>query len=372
MKRLTRPSFDDFFGLWKKSRVARLKSGIQQWQKKIKADPFLLNPEQLAALRAADFPLFARDVFWIDRYLELFTFTKEHGHALFPVGKNRGSLATWISTQRTHRMEGKLTPSRQRALHRLKFVWEPHETVWKDRVTVLTRFIRTHGHMRIPRDETYRQLAGWVVSCRMRKEKLSPKRRRELEQVGFVWNPFEAAWQNGLEELKKFAKDHSHGNVPIRSPAYPLAAGVVFLGRRLYRAGKLDADRRSELESLGVILNLMDRRWEERYRQLTEFHRSHGHVQMPENRPEYKKLKRWLRRQKRRVHSLSNEQKKRLRALDASFFVKRPPGWHGVYHETRSRVSGTHLQTPRCPCNSLMKGAFDLHQQDDNSEIGID
>jgi Helicase associated domain len=230
MKRPLRPSFYDFLGLWEKSRAERLKPGMQQWQKKIKADPFLLKPEQLAALRAADFPLFARDAFWIDRYLELFAFTKEHGHAFVPINKNRGPLATWISTQRTHRMEGKLTPSRQRLLDQLKFVWDPHEVVWKDRMTALTRFIQTHGHMRIPQDKTYGQLAAWVVSCRMRKEKLSPKRRRELEQVGFVWNPYETAWQNGLEELKKFVMYHGHGNVPIRSPVHPRRRALSFLG----------------------------------------------------------------------------------------------------------------------------------------------
>src|ERR1700677_402651 len=105
MNRPSRPSFVHLIELWKKSPKAWLKPGMQHWKKRIRTILYLLKPEQLAALRAADFPLFARDAFWIDRYLELFAFTKEHGHALFPVGKNRGSLATWISAQRTHRME---------------------------------------------------------------------------------------------------------------------------------------------------------------------------------------------------------------------------------------------------------------------------
>lgn len=83
----------------------------------------------------------------------------------------------------------------------------------------------------------------------------------------------------------------------------------------------------------------MDDRWEKRYEQLCEVHRRFGHIQMPVNRPEYKKLKRWLRRQKGRPQSLSDEQKDRLRALDASIFVKRRPGWHGVYYGTRAPKS---------------------------------
>jgi hypothetical protein len=178
-----------------------------------------------------------------------------------------------------------------------------------------------------------------VGNVRRRKEELSPKKLQELTQAGFVWSPFEDAWKRGLKELKKIIKDHGYANVPHRSPGYPLAAELVLNSQKMYRAGRLNADRQRELESLGVVWNLMDESWEKRYEQLREFHRRLGHIQMPANRPEYKKLKRWLRRQKGRPHSLSEEQKNRLRALDASIFIRRRPGWHGVYYGTRSRKS---------------------------------
>lgn len=314
----------------------RLESGMQRWEGKIQTNPYFLKPEQLAALRAADFPLMAVDAAWIDHYLELFAFTKEHGHALVPINRNRAPLTSWISEQRRKRRKGELAPSRERALNRLKFVWDANEALWKNRLTALTRFIQTHGHMRIPRERPYRQLAAWVGNVRKRKGELSPKKLRELKQVGFVWAPFEDVWRNGLEELKKFVKRHGHANVPASRSRRSPAAGFLLLARKLYRTGKLTADRQRELESLGVVWNLMDDSWERRYQQLREFHRRFGHVQIPMKRPEYKKLKRWLRRQKGRLHSLSDEQKDRLRALDASIFVKRRPDWHGVYHGTRT------------------------------------
>jgi hypothetical protein len=339
MNRSSRPSFDHLIELWKKYPAKRLELGVQRWERKIQNNPFFLKPEQLAALRAADFPLMAVDAAWIDRYLELFAFTKEHGHALVPINKNRGPLTTWISEQRRKRMKGELAPSRHRALNRLKFVWDANEVLWTNRLTALTRFIQMHGHMRIPREGPYRLLAGWVGNVRKRKGELSSKKLRELKRAGFVWAPFEDAWQNGLEELKRFIKDHGYANVPVRNPEYPLAAELVLNSQKMYRAGKLDADRQRELESLGLVWNLMDDCWEKRYEQLRDFHRRHGHIQIPMNRPEYKKLKRWLRRQKGRPHSLSDEQKDRLRALDASIFIKRRPGWHGVYHGTRAQKS---------------------------------
>ena len=236
-------------------------------------------------------------------------------------------------------MKGKLTLGRQRALNRLKFVWDVNEALWESRLTALIRFIQTHGHMRMPRQGPYRQLAAWVGNVRGRKDELSPKKLRDLKRVGFVWSPFDDAWKKGLEELKKFIKDHGYANVPRHSPDHPFAAELIFNSQRMYRAGRLDVDRQRELESLGVVWNLMDDRWEKRYQQLHDFYRRFGHIQIPLNRPEYKKLKRWLRRQKGRSYSLSEEQKNRLRALDASIFVKRRPGCHGVYYGTRSRKS---------------------------------
>jgi hypothetical protein len=190
--------------------------------------------------------------------------------------------------------------------------------------------------MRIPEGKTYQGLASWVSYIRKRKPELHPSRLRELKRLGFVWDPYENAWLRGLEELRKFVKDQGHANVPARSSEYPLAAGLVLLGRKLYRTGKLDPDKRTELESIGMIWNPMNSRWEEHYRELCDVHRRLGHIQMP-IKPEYKTLKRWLRRQKGRRRLLP-EQKRRLEALDASILVKRYPGWHGVYHGTRSRT----------------------------------
>lgn len=39
-------------------------------------------------------------------------------------------------------------------------------------------------------------------------------RVKALEEIGFVWDSHAAAWQERLQELKKFRRVHKHCNVP--------------------------------------------------------------------------------------------------------------------------------------------------------------
>ena len=64
---------------------------MRRWQKRIQTNPYLLNPEELMALCASDFPLIEVDATWIDRYLELFAFARKYGHG--KVSSRSSSLA---------------------------------------------------------------------------------------------------------------------------------------------------------------------------------------------------------------------------------------------------------------------------------------
>ncbi len=57
---------------------------------------------------------------------------------------------------------------------------------WWERLAELTRFVREHGHAKVPGNGLHRQLANWVGNVRARKERLSVEQRRELDRLGFV------------------------------------------------------------------------------------------------------------------------------------------------------------------------------------------
>ena len=319
-------SFHRLFELWKNSPPKHRLPVVERFEKRIKANPYRLRPEELAALSNAGFPFFRRDVVWIRHYAELLAFTQEHGHALIPISQNRCPHTMWISDQRTRWRKGTLSPLRQRLLNRLKFVWNANEAIWKERLKALSDFMATNGHMRIPHYEPWYKLACWVSSCRARKRDLSAKKIRDLDRLGFIWDPFDEAWQSGLEELKQFIEENGHANVPASRSNRPKAAGFLLHSRKLFRYGKLDAERRKELESLGVVWNPKIDLWEERYRELCDVHRRLGHIRIPTYWAEDKRLERWLRRQRGRPHFLTEVQREKLLKLDAFIFEKLRPG----------------------------------------------
>jgi hypothetical protein len=46
-------------------------------------------------------------------------------------------------------------------------------------------------------------------------ENLSEERRRRLDELGFVWDPFAADWEKGLLHLKAYKEREGHCRVPL-------------------------------------------------------------------------------------------------------------------------------------------------------------
>ena len=58
-------------------------------------------------------------------------------------------------------------------------------------------------------------LGAWVTNKRYNKEALSSERRTTLEGLtGWVWNRFEADWEEGFTQLQQYVKTHGDALVP--------------------------------------------------------------------------------------------------------------------------------------------------------------
>ena len=67
-------------------------------------------------------------------------------------------------------------------------------------------FKKHEGHCRVPRfhiEGTFK-LGQWVAYQRSHKTIVSAERRKRLEAIGFVWEPYEDAWEEGFAVLRKF------------------------------------------------------------------------------------------------------------------------------------------------------------------------
>ena len=89
------------------------------------------------------------------------------------------------------------------------------------------------------------------------------------------------------KKLQHYVKQHGHAHVPIQSSENPSLGRWVEAQRRQYRllqgGGKttLSEERLELLTQVGMIWNIRDYSWEERYEELLEFYNQHGHVNVP-------------------------------------------------------------------------------------------
>ena len=94
-------------------------------------------------------------------------------------------------------------------------------------------------------------LGQWVTEQRV-KETMPSKRGQRLNELGFVWNPRDAAWENGFNYLKIYKDQNGHCQVPktYKENGFELGSWV---GVQRANKDKLCPERRQRLDELGFI-----------------------------------------------------------------------------------------------------------------------
>lgn len=137
---------------------------------------------------------------WDDRFEELKSFVRKHGHCHVPTRLEASpSLARCCKRQRYQyklKRTGEhstLTEEREQKLNDLNFVWDVHSSSWEERFMELVAFKMKYGHANVPRSKG--KLGSWVKSQRrqhslyLRGEKshLTPGRVAKMNSLGFEW-----------------------------------------------------------------------------------------------------------------------------------------------------------------------------------------
>jgi hypothetical protein len=122
------------------------------------------------------------------------------GHCVVPRFHVLGGykFGQWVAEQR--RREDTLSPERKKRLNAIGFIWDSNEHAWEKGFAELTKFKARIGHCRVPQffvTRTYK-LGLWVGDQRFRADALSPKRKKRLNAIGFVWDDKEHAWDKDL------------------------------------------------------------------------------------------------------------------------------------------------------------------------------
>ena len=95
------------------------------------------------------------------------------------------------------------------------------------------------------------RLGQWVSVQRHNKRRGDTAlRRQRLDELGFVWDPHEADWEEGFKRLQAYVKEHKHCRVPGRykSPdGYNLG---LWESNRRRRSSILSPERKAHLAAL--------------------------------------------------------------------------------------------------------------------------
>ncbi|HEY5234430.1 MAG TPA: Helicase associated domain protein, partial [Verrucomicrobiae bacterium] len=244
------------------------------------------------------------------------------------------ALAGWVSAQRTRRNKGSLYPERIRLLDELGFVWDfqtqKGQKTWMKWYRELEAYASEHGNPHVTRSYANTKLASWVWIQRQRRKGTYKPNGKDFdvmtaEQIGlldklsFRWDAHEEKWSENFEKLKKFTGEHGHCEVGLESNGDEQLADWTHRQRWLCKRGRLNAERKSMLETIGFKWNAeaIDLKWHEMFERLKEYHSSNGDANVPYGWKENRKLAAWVSNQReRRKHStLSDEEIKLLDSL---------------------------------------------------------
>jgi superfamily II DNA or RNA helicase len=140
-----------------------------------------------------DFIWDEREYIWDKSFKALENYKKLHGDCLVPsnhVSDCGVKLGSWVSTQRKNHKKGEISAKRTALLNSLKFVWNTNDYEWMASYKLLKQYKAEYGNSNVAQkynNPPYLKLGYWVSTQRQNKSKLSQKRLKLLEEVGFVW-----------------------------------------------------------------------------------------------------------------------------------------------------------------------------------------
>ncbi len=250
------------------------------------------------------------DSAWEKRFNDFVEFKKKHGHCNVPINYvENHSLALWLGNQRAKFNRGALAPERAMRMTVLGVVWDMAEVQWREKFAKLQTFKNIYGHCNVtPRSKGYPELGKWAAKLRGRKSLQAPERIKQLDDIGFEWTPFEAAWEKRFNDLAEFKKKHGHCNVPITDKENHSLALWLTRQRARFNHGVFDPEQAARMVELGVVWYMPDVQWSQKFAELESFKRIYGHCNVPSGWKQNSELSGWVYRLRHRKSRMSEDQ----------------------------------------------------------------
>jgi len=280
-----------------------------------------ISKEYIERLNKLGFVWELLDTSWEEMFIALIKYKDENGHCNVPQRDlNNKQLGRWVRTQRKAKPDGKLSQERIQRLETLGFIWDTLETSWEQMFKSLVQYKNKHGHCNVPSPSSENQQLGvWVNSQRLtkRKGKLNKERIEQLNQIGFLWEPKEAFWEEMFTALVEYKQIHGNCKFPNQYDKNQQLGQWVQHQRQAKKKGELSKKRIERLNSLGFLWSPLDKQWEEKFIALVEYKKVYGDCNIPARWSKNSKLATWVhqQRQNKKKGKLSKERIQRLEAI---------------------------------------------------------
>lgn len=199
-------------------------------------------------------------------------------------------------------------------------------SIWEFWFGLMQDFIKENGHATV--NTKYKtkngfKLGKWALRQRHEKKSLTKDRIEKLDSIGFIWNPYEALWEEHFQELKLFKKMEGDCLVPI----YFTTSNGIKLGSwvRSQRNSKtkMQSSRKAKLDLMGFIWDVDEYKWDLSFNELLKYKELFGDTNVKRG---YQtsfgtSLYTWALKQGAHFDDLSNKKKKSLR--DIGFITHR-------------------------------------------------
>jgi len=227
-----------------------------------------MSPERIKQLEEIGFTWEILEEQFEKGFQETLLYKERAGHPDAPTTYKTAEgyeLGHWQTAQRSNYKKKKLSPERVKRFEKIGFTWDINAEQFEKGFQETVLYKEKTGNSNAPKSyktpEGY-PLGQWQSHQKeyYRKGKLSPKRIKRFEEIGFTWDINAEQFEKGFQETLLYKGKTGNPNVPNRhmtDEGYPLRIWQA-TQRDNYKKGNLFPDKIKRLDDIGfswVLLN---------------------------------------------------------------------------------------------------------------------
>lgn len=292
--------------------------------------PFKISESQAKALESVGIN-WHPDTRWDKKYKIALEYFKKHGSLPMSTSdkdENNKAIAVWLNNQRKNYRLGYLSDEKLIRLSKIGITkkWllkslSPFEKGF----SVAQAYYEENGDLNVASNYQYKNgfwLGSWVDKIRKKKDLLTPDQIKQLDAIGFIWQPTDE-WEYSYALAEKYYI--TNGTLPFE-PKQCKNDDELHICRWLKRQlvkrrnGKLSSEKEIRLNAIGMDwLTANERAWKRGYSKAKDYYDQNGNLNVKVSYvcPDGFPLGEWLHSQRTKRKNLDPERVKLLSQIGA-------------------------------------------------------